>query len=94
MNEKSTKKNLVSRTDWHRLKHKSDDDIDYSDIPETSVSFWDDAEVFMPKHKLHLSLRLDEDVVDYFKHQGRGYQSRINGVLKAYIHAQTREQRH
>jgi len=87
MSEKSTKKNLKSQTDWARLSEEDDTKIDYSDIPATTADFWKDAKVVMPLHKVHLSLRLDEDIVDYFKQQGRGYQSKINAVLKAYVHA-------
>jgi uncharacterized protein (DUF4415 family) len=39
----------------------------------------------MPAAKTHLSLRLDEDVVDWFKRQGAGYQTRMNAVLRAYV---------
>lgn len=87
MNEKFTKQNLKSQTDWTRLNQDDDTNIDYSDIPATTADFWKDAKVVMPLHKVHLSLRLDEDIVGYFKQQGRGYQSKINAVLKAYVHA-------
>ena len=87
MNEKFTKQTLKSQTDWARLRQDDDTNIDYSDIPATTEDFWKDANVVMPLHKVHLSLRLDEDIVGYFKQQGRGYQSRINAVLKAYVHA-------
>ena len=41
----------------------------------------------MPKRKVPVSLRLDRDVVDWFKSRGRGYQSRINAVLRSYMNA-------
>ena len=72
-------------SDIKRLETIKDSEIDYSDIPETDEAFWADAEVVMPKNKVHVSIRLDPDVVDWFKKQGRGYQSRINAVLKTYI---------
>jgi uncharacterized protein (DUF4415 family) len=75
----------MSKTNKTKLRQKDDYDIDYSDISETTEDFWKDADVFMPAHKVHLSLRLDENVVSYFKKQGPGYQSRINAVLKAYV---------
>lgn len=103
MSEKSTKKNVKSKTDLlksHKknVKNKanliklhkgSDVDINYDDNPATTKKFWEDAEVVMPTHKIHLSVRLDEDVVAYFKQKGHGYQSKINAVLKAYVRAHT-----
>ncbi|MBS0165944.1 MAG: BrnA antitoxin family protein [Nitrospira sp.] len=41
----------------------------------------------MPSVKTHLSLRLDEDVVEWFKRQGAGYQTKINAVLRSYVQA-------
>jgi len=67
------------------LRQKNDKNINYIDSPATTEEFWQDAKVFMPQHKIHISLRLDEDIVHYFKEQGSGYQSRINAVLKAYM---------
>jgi uncharacterized protein (DUF4415 family) len=87
MNAKSIKKNSRSRTNIAKLRRKDDRDINYQDSPATTKEFWKDAEIFMPQHKVHISLRLDEDIIHYFKEEGGGYQSRINAVLKAYINA-------
>ncbi|TLY22026.1 MAG: BrnA antitoxin family protein [Nitrospirae bacterium] len=88
MSAKSTKtKSRRSSTDWERLRRMSDRDIDYSDIPETDEKFWASARVFVPRAKTHLSVRLDEDVVDWFKRQGPGYQTRMNAVLRSYVQA-------
>lgn len=85
MNAKSTKKSSHSRTNRARLRRKNDQSISYKDSPATTKEFWKDAEVFMPQHKVHISLRLDEDIINYFKEEGKGYQSRINAILKTYI---------
>ena len=85
MKAKNTMKE--SRTDWEKLKTTSDSKIDFSDIPELDKSFFDQAHLRMPKQKRAISLRVDPDVLDWFKHQGRGYQTRINSVLKAYVRA-------
>ena len=87
MKEKYTKKSLYSKTNLNRLHDKDDSDIDYQDNPATNKKFWENAKVFAPQHKVHISLRLDENVVDFFKEQGIGYQTRINAVLKAYVYA-------
>lgn len=59
--------------------------INYEDNPATTKEFWGDAKIFMPQHKVHISPRLDEDIINYFREEGKGYQSRINAILKAYI---------
>ena len=47
--------------------------------------FWDDAEVVVPTPKRAISLRLDEDVLEWLKQQGPRYQTRINSVLRSYM---------
>ncbi|NQU40504.1 MAG: BrnA antitoxin family protein [Lentisphaerae bacterium] len=76
-----------SRTDWGRLDAMSDSDIDVSDVAKLDKAFFERAQVRLPKRKSSISLRVDPDVLEWFKHQGRGYQTRINAVLKAYVHA-------
>ena len=62
-----------------------DADIDFSDIPEQLD--WTDAKrgVFYRPVKQQLTLRLDADVVDWFKRQGAGYQTQINAVLRKHV---------
>ena len=81
MSRKSTKSDLA------RLDALRDEDIDYSDIPELDESFFEKATVQWPPHKKQLTIRLDEDVLDWLKAQGRGYQTRINAILRAYYEA-------
>ncbi len=71
------------------LKGMKDKDIDFSDIPELDANFWKDAKLIRTKTKKAISLRLDQDVLNYFKSQGKGYQSLINDVLKTYVQAQS-----
>ena len=84
MNKIST--NRRSKTDWARLKAMKDEDIDTSDIPELTADFFKKA-VLWPGTKKQITLRLDPDVIDFFKKQGRGYQSMINAVLRKYVEA-------
>ncbi len=58
--------------------------IDYSDIPETDSDFWSQAKVVVPKKKVMVQIRLDQQVLDWFVSMGPRYQSRINDVLKLY----------
>ena len=74
-------------TDWQRLKSTSDANIDDSDIPVLNADFWKNAKVVMPPEKKPIALRLDADMLDWMKSQGRGYQSRINAILRAYYEA-------
>ena len=66
------------------LRSMPDDAIDTSDIPE--VTDWTGARrgVFYRPVKQQLTLRLDADVVAWFKREGGGYQSRINSALREY----------
>ena len=72
-----------------RLDALKDDAIDYSDIPETDAAFWAGADLYVGGKKA-ISLRVDEDVLAFFKAQGKGYQTAINKVLRQYMVAQTR----
>ena len=66
-----------------------DDELDCSDIPELDASFWEKAEVRMP-NKTGIYIKLDTDVLEWMKSQGKGYQPRINAVLRSYYEAQHR----
>ena len=65
-----------------------DAEVDVSGTPELSEDFFKTATLKLPKPKRSVTLRLDPDVVDWFKHQGKGYQTRINAVLRMYVEAQ------
>jgi hypothetical protein len=55
----------------NRLKKMKDSSIDSSDIPEIDDKFWEDAEVIFPSKKIYLSIRLDDDIIEWFKQFGR-----------------------
>ena len=66
----------------------SDDDIDFSDIPELGKDFWKDAVVTPSRTKPIVSLRLSQDVIDYFKAEHpKGFTSHMAAVLSAYVQA-------
>lgn len=77
----------ISKQRLSEIKNIKDSDIDYSDIPELDDNFWKNAVLVEKPHKELISLRLDEDVIGYFRSQGKGYQTRINQILKTYIAA-------
>lgn len=68
-----------------KLTEAKDSDIDFSEIPEQRD--WKGAKrgVFFKPVKQQLTLRLDADVVDWFKSQGEGYQTRINAALRQFV---------
>jgi len=97
MNAKSTKKVLKTKTNWAQLRREQAEDapIAYDeDAPETTPAFWENAKMFMPSHKTQVSMRLDDEIIDYFKKEGRGYQSKINAVLKAYVRSHFKQHGH
>lgn len=63
-----------------------DEQIDYSDAPHLPDAVWVKAGE-IPGIKQQITLRIDADVLDFFKHTGRRYQTRINAVLRAYVEA-------
>ncbi|WP_189609739.1 BrnA antitoxin family protein [Saccharospirillum salsuginis] len=76
--------NKPSKTDWKRLAEMQDEDIDTSDIPELDDKFFREADLKVPR-KEPVTLRLDADVLMWFRSQGRGYQTRINKLLRQYM---------
>jgi uncharacterized protein (DUF4415 family) len=76
-------------TDFKRLRAMRDADIDFSDIPKLGKSFWKTARLTMPEPKDRLTIRVDHDVVQWLKKEGRGYQTRINAILRSYMEAQS-----
>ncbi|ELS1888545.1 BrnA antitoxin family protein [Raoultella ornithinolytica] len=66
------------------LAKKSDDDIDYSDIPSSDDEPWSDAVrgKFYRPLKTQASVRIDADVMEWLKRPGKGYQTRLNAILR------------
>jgi len=76
-----------SKTNWTRVDALSDKAIDYSDIPELKKDFFKSATLVLPEPKATVTMRMDRKVLEWFKAQGPGYQTRINALLKAYMEA-------
>jgi uncharacterized protein (DUF4415 family) len=69
------------------------EDTTSPDAPEAEslgAEFWSSARVVMPRGKTSVHLRLDSDVVEWFKAHGKGHLTRMNAVLRAYVEAQKR----
>lgn len=80
-----------SRTDWARVDALQDEAIDLSDTPEVSPQMFAHAilrQGLKPvPRKAQLTLRVDSDVLEWFRKQGQGYQTKINALLRAYMDA-------
>lgn len=81
----------VSNTDWQRLDSMTDQDIDFSDCPEIPPEMFAKGIVRQglthKPNKAQVTLRIDQDVLDWFREQGKGYQTKINALLRAYMDA-------
>jgi uncharacterized protein (DUF4415 family) len=80
------------RSDWAKVEATTEADLarvdrDDPDLHGVEDIDWSKAEVVLPGTKTAISIRLDADLLDFFKAAGPGYQSRINAVLRAYMKA-------
>jgi uncharacterized protein (DUF4415 family) len=74
---------------WKELQEMGDEAIDYSDIPPLPRTGWRRVSDLIPaENKKQITLRLDADVIEFFRGTGRRYQSRINAALRDYVNAQ------
>lgn len=78
------KKSASSKTNFKKLDNMKDSDINMDDIPELDDEFFKNAQIKLPE-KQSVTIRLDTDVLDWFKQQGKGYQTRINKLLRSYM---------
>lgn len=86
-----TPRSRISRTDWPRVDATQDEDIDASEIPAITP---EDFARGVARNglkplpaKQQITLRIDADVLDWFKRNGPGYQTQINRLLRAYVDA-------
>jgi len=86
-----TTSKIEPKTDWRRLPSMTDEEvhtalIDDPDAQPTDETFWKDARVVMPRRKETVTMRLDAELLEWFRSE-RGYQTRINAILRAYMKA-------
>ena len=78
-------------TDWAYVDSLTEEELEASiDFEDEGEFDWDNAFVGLPGPKRQITVRLDQDLIDWFKQQGRGYQTRMNAVLRSYVDAQKR----
>jgi uncharacterized protein (DUF4415 family) len=84
-------KRAESLTDWRKVDAMSDDELEAAiasdDDERDFVPDWTKAALVLPESKLSVNLRLEREIVEFFKGQGRGHISRMQAVLKAYVDA-------
>lgn len=97
MNESDTKRysleqirRMKGQTDWERLRREEAAGLEPAEDENDFDVDWSKARLVIPEPKTPVSIRLDPEVLAFFKAQGRGYQTRINAVLRAYMEAQRR----
>jgi uncharacterized protein (DUF4415 family) len=78
------------KTDWARFDKLTDADIEKAIASDPGWDEfkdidWSDAVLVIPPRKKAISIRVDEDVLDFFKREGEGYQRRMNAVLRSYM---------
>ena len=90
----ATAKGAENNTDWEKLRALPDSEVLFTeDAPATSPEEWANAIAHkglpVPSRKTQIALRVDADVLAWFKAQGTGYQTRMNAVLRAFRDAHT-----
>ncbi len=83
------------KTDWARLRRKKDEEIDFSDSPELTDAelaqmIWRRPRALRSGPKITISMRVDPEVLDWYKRPGPGYPSRMHMVLRAFMQARHR----
>lgn len=80
------------KTDWDKIAKLSDREIDnqIAKNPDAAPAInWDEVNFVKVSPKKAISIRLDPDVIEFFKAKGKGYQSRINEVLRSFMEHET-----
>jgi uncharacterized protein (DUF4415 family) len=87
-----------SRSDWKKAAGMTDVEIEAavaSDPDEADMVIdWDSATAELPKPKAVLNMRIDKDVLEYFRNTGKGYQTLINSVLRSYVKSKKQHRNH
>ena len=79
-----------SKTNWERVDNLTDKQVDTSDIGPLDEDFFRHTALSMRAPKKSLTMRLDADILEWFREQGKGYQTRINAILRTYMKAHTK----
>ena len=92
MSKKRSSTTSTRKSDWSRVDAATDAEVREAieadpDAHPTDEAFWKTAKVVLPSPKETITIRLDADVLAWFRERGRGYQTRINAILRSYMRA-------
>lgn len=81
---------LRDESDWSRVDRLTERQRDRAartddDAETLGAAFWSKAKVVMPERKVPVTIKLDREVLAFFRKGGRGYQTRINAVLRSFV---------
>ncbi|MEM7531811.1 MAG: BrnA antitoxin family protein [Chloroflexota bacterium] len=85
------RKNGLDETNWERFHAITDEELEQiiAEDPDEDLDIdWSSARVVIPVKKQQLTLRIDSDIIEFFRNQGKGYQTLMNNVLRSYMRAQ------
>ena len=90
MSKKRTPTTSKGKTDWDQFDALTGEQVRAGieadpDAHPTDEDFWKVAKVVMPQSKQTITIRLDPDVLKWYRKKGKGYQTRINAILRAYM---------
>lgn len=95
----SPKRGSGGKTNWKRLRSMTEEEIERGALADPDSPPWTEeelanAELVFPsgERKVPVSIRLEPEVIEFFKREGPGYQSRISAVLLAYVRSRRRRQ--
>ena len=85
----------LDETDWERLENMTEEEIERNALEDNRRhgipdDWYESAVLTNGPPKEPISIRIDEDVLDYFRSRGKGYQTRINAVLRVFMEAEKR----
>ena len=75
----------TSKTNWARVDAMTDEEIDYTDNPEITAEMFNLMRKYEPPKKVLVNLRMDKEIVDFFKENSKQYQTKINEILLAFV---------
>ena len=83
---------VEGKTDWARVDAMSEEELEAAikadpDDPGNDPTYWETASPVWPIRKEQVTVRLDADMLEWFRKQGKGYQTRINAILRGYYEA-------
>lgn len=81
-----------SQTDWERVRNMTEEELEASiDFEEEGEIDWASVDTTLRPSRAASVIHVDPDVLDYFREQGPGYQTRMNQVLRSYVEAQRKK---